>query len=168
MKSDPTQLANRLGRINAVLAVMLGFGLTLYAVDRSRHELESPVHLVSGIPAAIAGDIILGTLTSSGAEVTNATTGVPFCIPPIQKVSVQCDADSFILTDTTATVTSSNGVRYPKNALVGTSLNTDWSSASRVTVAGTSCGVMRMISASGTSNCKVFRVYGDEPAGRGL
>jgi hypothetical protein len=95
---------------------------------------------------ARADDVLLGTLTSSGASVNNSTTAVPFTIPVAAKVTLQCDAAAYIIGVTTAagTVSSSTGERLDTaNAFYDVDMNR-------------SRPFLAMIQASGSANCKVF------------
>ena len=107
---------------------------------------------------AIAGERLLGTLTSTGSDVTNATTAVPFFVPPDAKLTVQCDATAYFITDDETAVTSARGLKLGADVLFPTSTGT----LVRVTISTQSSAVLRVISASGTVNCKVWERRGNE------
>jgi len=107
---------------------------------------------------AFAGETLLGTLTSTGADVTNATTGVPFYVPPDAKLTVQCDAAAYFISDDATAITSARGVKLAADVIFPTSTG----ALVRVTVSGQSSAVLRLISVSGTANCKVFQRRGNE------
>lgn len=112
---------------------------------------------------SFAGEQLLGTITSGGTSVTNATTAVSFNIPPMSKLTVQCDAASYIATDAT-TVTTASGLKLATDVALPTSVG----NASPIilpadggTTARTSARIA-VISSSGTANCKVFERSGRE------
>jgi hypothetical protein len=121
---------------------------------------------------AHAGDNFLGTITStSPTEATNATTAVPFAIGLSQKLTVQCDAITFIATDTGTAVTALNGVKLQADQPWQTSVTgmCMWGSCTGSTVTApnaagkqTTSAVIRIIPAAGTSNCRVFFRNGTE------
>lgn len=94
-----------------------------------------------------ASDVIIGTITSTGSSVTNATTTTPFTWSNPCYLSIQCDAKAYIVIGTSSAVasTSSTGVTLAADALydIKTQQNQSW---------------IAVISSSGTSNCKVFKV----------
>ena len=113
--------------------------------------------------ASFAGEQLLGTITSGGTSVTNATTAVSFNIPPMSKLTVQCDAAAYIATDAT-TVTTANGLKLATDVALPTSVG---NGASTILPAdgGTTARVsarIAVISSSGTANCKVFERSGRE------
>lgn len=107
--------------------------------------------------SADAGERYLGTLTSTGTAVTNATTATPFVITPVSKLTIQCDAASYIATDAT-TVTSSNGLKLNADVALPTSTG----GQNPTTISSVPTARVAMISSSGTTNCKVFDRSGKE------
>lgn len=106
------------------------------------------VALLMAAPAW-AVDVYLGTVTSAGASTTNSTTASPFTIAAGARISVQCDAATYLAEGTSnspPTVTSSNGLRVEANALFDVAMTS-------TTV------VLGILPVSGTSNCKVFASY---------
>ena len=108
--------------------------------------------------SANAGETLLGTLTSTGADITNSTTAVPFYVPPTAQLTVQCDGSAYFITDDATAVTSARGVKLSADTIFPTSTG----SQVRVTISGQSSAVLRVISASGTVNCKVWQRRGNE------
>ena len=122
-------------------------------------------------PAALAGERLLGTLTvSDGGTIANRTTGTTFIVPPLEKITVQCDEASWFLTDV-ATCSATTCLRIAaleklptsvnaSKALTGYSYNADAGPGIAVTYTG---GWVASMPVSGaTSTCQVFSVKGDE------
>lgn len=108
--------------------------------------------------AAFAGEgLAIGTITSTGAEVDNSTTAVPFVIPPKAKLTIQCDAAAYIAVNTLVAVTAANGLKVQTDQPWQTSTN-----GQLLTISSIKSGVIRVISVTGTVNCKVFPRQGDE------
>jgi hypothetical protein len=109
--------------------------------------------LFIALPAR-AEDVIVGTLTSTGTSVTNASTAVPFYQTGIRPsastgfthAAIQCDGAAYVTTVTTAagTVSAATGVKLAADQLYDDDLTgpLKW---------------LAMISVTGTVNCKVFR-----------
>jgi hypothetical protein len=146
------------------------------ARDVARDRRPKPVHrwllmllaLLLFVPSypAHAGDNLLGTITSAGADTTNQTTAVPFCPGLTAKLTVVCDASSFISTDTSTAVSSTNGVPLAASEKWQTSVTGMCQTGSppgcTFVLNGKNCPVIRVISAAGSSNCKVFFRNGTE------
>jgi len=115
--------------------------------------------LVLALPAW-AGERYLGTITSTGADTTNATTATPFFVPRGAKLTLQCDATAYVLTDSSTPVSASNGIKVSGDELFPTSTGTQVVDTSSTAAAGGA--VVRVVSASGTVNCKVFERRGTE------
>lgn len=110
---------------------------------------------------AKAGEFrLLGTITSAGTSVNNATTAVPFAIPPAAKLTLYCDASGRLLTDVTTVATSgaTKGVPVAANTLFPTSVG----SQGRVMVSATWSALVAWISTTGTANCDVWQRTGTE------
>lgn len=101
----------------------------------------------------------LGRLTSTGTAVSNASTGAPFVIPTGSKLTLYCDADARVLTDSTTVGNSgaSLGVPVAATVLFPTSVN-----GTTTTVSGARSAALAMISVSGTANCDVWLRAGTE------
>lgn len=107
---------------------------------------------------AFAGERLLGTIVNAAgpAARNNATTAAPFVIPNRALISVQCDVDAYIATDT-ATATSANGVKVFANVLFPTSVG-----SSGATVSGTPTAVVSVLGSAAVATCKVFERMGNE------
>ena len=107
---------------------------------------------------AWAGDRYLGTITSTGSSVNAGSTSSPFSIPTGAKLTVQCDATTYLNTDTKTAVTSSNGVKLSADQAWQTS--TGYQTVTND--GGVPSSIVNVISSSGTVNCKVFQRLGTE------
>lgn len=111
---------------------------------------------------ALGGEsALLGTLVSTGTAVTNATTATPFVIPPGVKISIQCDATAYVLTDSTTVAASgtTRGVKLAADQLLATSVGV---SKNIVVISSDKSAQVAMISSSGTANCFVYSRAGNE------
>lgn len=108
-------------------------------------------------PRAEAGESkYLGVITVSGASLTNATTAVPFVIPPGSKVTLSCSAAVQVLTDSTVVATTGANKGLP----VAASTNFPTSVGSRlVTIGGQPSALIAVI---GTGACDVWQRSGGE------
>jgi hypothetical protein len=113
--------------------------------------------VLTPISAQAGEGVPYGTITSTGADKDNSTTGVPFVISNHAKITIQCDADAYVLVSTLITVSASNGLKVKADVPWQTSVND-----SLLTISSKSSGTVRVISVSGTVNCKVFARTGDE------
>lgn len=109
---------------------------------------------------AFAGERFLGTLTSpAGAEITNATTAVPFVVPTNALLTIQCKtAAAYVITDDTVAVTSTRGVLVG----LGVAFPTSTSSQNVVFISGARSAIVRMIPVSGALSCDVYERRGNE------
>lgn len=109
---------------------------------------------------AIAGERYLGVMDVTTSDKTNATVTTPFFIPPGAKITIQCDATAYVITDTTTAVTTSTGVKLSADMLFPTSvgLSNKISSGNAANGGAT----LRAITATGTANCKVYERSGTE------
>lgn len=119
-----------------------------------RRTLSLTVYLVALLLSApaLAVDTYLGTIASSGSSTTNLTTATVFHLKAKWKVSVQCDAATYVLEgpgETALTVTSSNGLRIEANALFDVDLTDTRNGNSPEQVIG-------ILPVTGSANCKVF------------
>ena len=114
---------------------------------------------------AFAGEKYLGTIagTTGPTSKNNHNTATPFKIPPMAKVTVQCDAAAYIATDV-ITATSTNGVKVSADSAFPTSVgvNLDAPSTDAGVSAITNSAVISVIGVSGAANCKVFERRGSE------
>lgn len=116
---------------------------------------------------AFAGERYLGTIVSAAVDKTNATTATPFFVPPNAKITIQCDAISYVLTDTSTAVSSTNGVKLAADFIFPTSTTTSPTAAlgdggTPWTDGGIRGAVVRAIASTGTANCKVWQRLGTE------
>lgn len=114
---------------------------------------------------AFAGERYLGTIagTTGPTSKNNHNTATPFRIPPLAKVTVQCDAAAYVTTDV-ITSTSTNGVKVSADTIFPTSVGVplDAPSTDAGVSAITNSAVISVIGASGAVNCKVFERRGNE------
>lgn len=90
----------------------------------------------------------VGVLTSTGASVTNATTGVPFTLNGGEVLKFVCDAEAWLTPGGTASLTfSSANLGHPIPAKTAYFMITK---ETTTTIA--------LISTSGTANCGVWRM----------
>lgn len=92
---------------------------------------------------ALAADVYVGTLTSSGASVNNAAAAVPFDLMSPRRYAVQCDAAAFVVAGPTAT--AETGVLVAAGQLYDV-----WLPSPVIRIA--------VISQGGTATCRVFQV----------
>lgn len=121
--------------------------------------------------AAWAGEVLLGTLkVTDGGTVANRTTQTPFLVPANALLSIQCDVDSYVMTDVAncdagTCVKLGAGMLLPTSVnssktLTGYASNPDGGAALAVTYTG---GWVASAPASGaTSTCRVFSRTGQE------
>lgn len=103
---------------------------------------------------ALAAERYLGTLAVSSSSVTNGTTAQAFTIHASAKLSIQCDAASYVTvcSGSSCTAAATTSVKVAADQLFMTS--TPGSAAGTAFVAG--------IAATGTTNCRVFERTGNE------
>ena len=106
---------------------------------------------------AHASERLLGSmLISAGISNNNAITLSPFVIPQGSKVSVQCNIDTFVLTD--AQVSSATlGVKIPADSVLYTSVGFIYSQV----ILTQKSGMIALFSAS-SGVCNVFMELGNE------
>lgn len=97
---------------------------------------------------AFAGDRYLGTIAASTTSKNQSTTAVPFTIPPLALLSIQCDADAFVAVNS-STAVATTSVKIIADQLFQTSL-------------GAADQNVSIILASGTTNCRIFERNGKE------
>ena len=102
---------------------------------------------------AFAGDQYLGTVTSSGVDAINT-----FVIPLNIRISVQCDAAAYFITDSASAITAANGIYLSQWLFFPSSVG----SIVRQLVGGIPSAIVRVISVTGTANCKILRPQGNE------
>lgn len=99
---------------------------------------------------ALAADVLVGTLVSSGASVNNTTTAAPFELSPGQRYAIQCSATAYVVAG--ATATSAAGVKLAADQLYDLYL-------------GGTPARLAIIGDGGAVTCKVFR-FTPPPSGR--
>lgn len=110
--------------------------------------------------SAFAGEKLLGTLVAT-TVVNNQTTATPFYVPTSAKITIQCDAAAYVLTDSSTALTSTNGLKLSADAIFPTSTGIYRMPA--LSDAGTAGGAsIQALSVSGTANCRVFERSGTE------
>lgn len=125
----------------------------------ARHARNVLAVLLLSLTAKAGENRLLGTLTSTGASVNNATTAVPFAIPQGAKVTILCTAAARYLSDNIATANSgaTKGLQIPAGLIFPTSVG-----RSLVTVGGVQSAAIALISVTGTADCDVFLRDGNE------
>lgn len=135
--------------------------------------------LVVGVAAlAFAGDRFVGVISVIDTTKTNASQnpdagpnswdgGIyqPFPITPGALLTIQCDTESYVATDS-ATATSLNGVRVTPNSIFLTSVAGDNSATiTRVgadTMRTARVAILPVVTDGGTKSCRVFERNGKE------
>lgn len=112
--------------------------------------------LLAALTASAGENQYLGVITVSGASLTNATTAVPFFIPPGAKLTVYCSAAVNMLVDNrTATASGANkGVPVSATTLFPTSVGKGMQQ-----VAGQQSSLVAVI---GTGSCDFWVRDGNE------
>lgn len=101
---------------------------------------------------ALADNIYVGTITSSGSSTTNLTTGTPFQLYAKTHYVLQCDGAAYeqeAPASAPPTVTSSNGLLLAQYAI----FDVDTTSAKYAQDAFWAIGILPV---TGTVSCKVF------------
>lgn len=104
---------------------------------------------------ALAGERYLGTITATTTAKNNTSTASAFSIPASAKLSVQCDATSYVLVcpnSGSCTATATNGIKLAADQLFTTS--TPSNSGGN--------GYVSALASTGTINCRVFERSGTE------
>lgn len=122
-------------------------------------RIAVPVAAVAVVAApekAHAYEKIIGVVTSTGASANNSTTAVPFTLPALSIVAIQCDAAACVNagsgSSTAASCSTGNanqGVRLDANQLYDVPLSHTGTYAA---------DTIAVISVSGTANCAVYQV----------
>jgi hypothetical protein len=116
------------------------------------------------VESAFAGEIYLGTITSTDAgSVNNGTTATPFYINPSSLLTVQCDGGANVITDQ-STVTAVTGVRLGADYLFSTSSNGPHNLTLRDGGVQANAGIVAVKPITGVSTvgCTVWTVKGNE------
>jgi hypothetical protein len=100
-------------------------------------DQEGVIKALNGSPT------YLGTVTSTGASATNASTATPFTLTRGSLLLLQADATVYVVSG--ASVSSSNGVKVAADEKFYLLLTSEQTT-------------LAVISASGTANVKVFRL----------
>ena len=108
---------------------------------------------------AFAGERFLGLIVATAGPTTkdNSNTAAPFVIPPMAKITIQCDATSYVATDVANGATSANGVKVGVDVAFPTSV-----SSSKTAISSVPTALVSVIGAAGAANCKVFERTGRE------
>lgn len=103
---------------------------------------------------ALAAERYLGTVALSTTSATNATTAVPFTIPASAKISLQCDAATFVTVcgSSACVAATTTSVKVTADQLFQTS--TPGNASGAAYLAG--------IVSTGTTSCRVFERAGNE------
>ena len=103
---------------------------------------------------AMAGDKLIGKIVTTGANVvrSNGSTATPFVIPQSQKISIQCDQATVVITDTTTTLTPTTGVRLQAEAFFQTSTG----GMTQIVIGGQVSAVLQVVSTAAAVTCNVF------------
>lgn len=139
----------RLARLSALVALLAGLTLGPRVAVARPANADQLLLLLNGQPSKI------GTLTSTGTGVTNATTATTFTLSAGWVLLFQCDAAAHIMAGST----------IADGGTVSTTL-TSASYGYKLVNAGdtffmvldSSTTTVSMISASGTANCAVWRM----------
>ena len=123
---------------------------------------------------ALAGERILGEIVSAaGADTTNASTAVPFAIPPNTKFTIACNAAANICTSSTTACTDIGGANPGLPVVAKEKLPQSTNAANSATVAkravrstdrivaGTKSSIVRIFGAAAVT-CTVWSRSGDE------
>ena len=109
---------------------------------------------------AFAGEKYLGTIVATTVK-SNDSTAASFYVPNSAKLSIQCDASAYVLTDSSATLTTANGVKVSADTIFPTSTGPNY--RLNGADAGANGGAsVQALAVSGTANCKVFERTGTE------
>lgn len=125
---------------------------------------------------ALAGERLLGSIVSgAGADTTNASTAVPFAIPPASKLTIVCNAAAYICANSSTTCTASlaganpgvpvsSNEKFPTSANVGDLTTTSGAAVSppkTVVVASKKSVTFRIVGTAAVT-CHVWARNGDE------
>lgn len=102
-------------------------------------------------PPAEAAERRIGTITATAPTAqSNSTTGVPFTVPANAKLSIQCDADAYVVVGTSPVTATSGEVRIAAGSLFPTSTGSG------------GAGAISILPVTGTAICNVFVRSGNE------
>jgi len=124
-----------------LLAVLL-FAFNAHAQKAPKSELQL-LTLLNGTPVKI------GTLTSTGSSVTNATTATPFTVTGGKVVMIECDGAAHVGPGSSASATATNAAYKPKVSAAPERI---------YIVLQDAADTVAMISSSGTVNCAYFEM----------
>jgi hypothetical protein len=109
---------------------------------------------------ALAGERLLGTIVSAaGADTTNATTAVPFAIPPNTKLTITCTAAANICANSSTACTALAGANSGVPVVSGVPFPTSANSGDLTTTAGAAVGPPRTVVVAGKKSV-TFRIFG--------
>ena len=110
--------------------------------------------LLMGIGMALcanAAERRIGTIAATAPTAqSNTSTGVPFSVPANTKLSIQCDADVYVVVAAGTVTATANEVKISAGSLFPTS-----------TPSGAG-GVVSILPVSGSATCNVFVRSGNE------
>jgi len=107
---------------------------------------------------AWAGERYLGVIAVTTSSLNNTTTGgTPFVINPGSRITVQCDAVTFIQPDSASTLTTT-GIKLAADQIFYTSAGT----LVNGTLSGQRTALLAAIVTAGTANCRVWERRGNE------
>lgn len=111
---------------------------------------------------ALAGERYLGSIVSgAGADTTNLSTATPFVVPPNARLTIQCNAAAYFISDTTTAVTSTLGVELPANSIFLTKVASTPRVGITISTVYYLTNILR-IAGPAAVTCDVFARNGDE------
>lgn len=124
--------------------------------------MRKPLLLLCLLAApAWAGERLLGTLVSAaGADTTNSSTAAPFAVPFGAKLTVQCNATAYFITDTTTAASSTTAMKLSADEKFPTSTGSSGTGPT-ATVSGKLSAVLRVAGPAAVT-CLVFTRQGNE------
>lgn len=109
---------------------------------------------------AHAGERLLGAIVSvAGADTTNDTTASPFYVPSDAKITVWCNAASYVITDTRTAASATTAMPVVASEKFPTSTGSQIRSVAANAAAG---GAIVRIFGSAATTCYVFERRGNE------
>lgn len=110
---------------------------------------------------AWAGERLLGTLVSAaGADVSNGSTAAPFFVPFGAKLTVQCNATAYFVTDTATAASSTTAIKLSADEKFPTSTGSSGNAAT-VVVSSKPSAVVRVAGPAAVT-CLVWQRAGNE------
>ncbi len=110
---------------------------------------------------ALAGERILGEIVSAaGADTTNASTAVPFAIPPNTKFTIACNAAANICTSSTTACTDIGGANPGLPVVAREKLPQSTNAADSATVAKRAVSGSPSVSIVAGTKSSIVRIFG--------